>query len=91
MNPIAAEHEIHDRICMRLEMVYKGKMQHGVVIFDKPAGLPNGLEVEVRVTDSEDNGPTLFERLESVVGNAKGLPSDLARNHDHYIHGRLKE
>jgi len=71
-------------------MVYKGKVKDGVVVLDKPAGLPDGLEVEVRVPDAEDDGPTLFERLEAVVGIANGLPSDLARNHDRYVHGRIK-
>ena len=71
-------------------MVYRGKVKDGVVVLDKAASLPDGLEVEVRVPDSENDGPTLFERLETVIGTVKGLPSDLARNHDHYIHGRLK-
>ena len=27
------------------------------------------------------------EALSEVVGTAQGLPSDLAHNHDHYLHG----
>ena len=34
--------------------------------------------------------PTLYERLESVIGIADGLPADFAANHDHYAHGRPK-
>ena len=34
---------------------------------------------------------TLRELLLSYAGRAKGLPSDLARNHDHYIHGTPRE
>jgi hypothetical protein len=30
---------------------------------------------------------SLFERLRSVVGKAKGLPPDAASNHDHYLYG----
>jgi hypothetical protein len=26
-----------------------------------------------------------------VIGIAKGLPADLAENHDHYLHGRPKK
>lgn len=25
--------------------------------------------------------------LQEIAGTAKGLPSDFARNHDHYLHG----
>ena len=71
-------------------MVYKGKVKHGVVVLEKTAALPEGLEVEVRVPDSDGDGPTLFERLEAVIGTVEGMPSDLARNHDHYIHGSLR-
>jgi hypothetical protein len=71
-------------------MVYRGKVKDGVVVLDSAATLPDGLEVEVRVPDSDDDGPTLFERLEAVIGISRGLPTDLARNHDHYIHGRHK-
>ena len=71
-------------------MIYRGKVKDGVVVLDKAAALPDGVEVEVRVPDSDGDGPTVFERLEAVVGIAKGLPSDLARNHDHCIHGRPK-
>jgi hypothetical protein len=34
---------------------------------------------------------TLAERLKNVIGQGKGLPSDLAKNHDHYIHGAPKK
>ena len=27
------------------------------------------------------------EALQEVAGTAEGLPSDLASNHDHYLHG----
>lgn len=34
--------------------------------------------------------PTLYDRMKSVVGIAKGLPDDFALNHDHYLHGQPK-
>ncbi len=40
--------------------------------------------------EDEQPGPSLFEDLLSLAGKAKGLPQDLARNHDHYIHGTPK-
>ena len=30
-------------------------------------------------------------RLKNFLGAARGLPSDMARNHDHYLHGRPKK
>jgi hypothetical protein len=33
---------------------------------------------------------TLGKRLMKFAGSAKGLPKDMARNHDHYIHGTPK-
>jgi hypothetical protein len=39
----------------------------------------------------QDNGQTSpkswGEALQEVAGTAEGLPPDLARNHDHYLHG----
>jgi hypothetical protein len=73
-------------------MAYKGRIKGGVVVMeDKSIDLPEGMEVEVRVTDREDSGLTLYERLEPVIGIAGELPSDLAENHDRYAHGRPKE
>ena len=34
--------------------------------------------------------PTLWEKLRSIAGTAKGLPEDFAANHDHYLHGLPK-
>jgi hypothetical protein len=71
-------------------MVYKGRVKDGVIVLDKAAALPDGLVVDVFVPDAQDDGSTLFERLQGVVGIAEGLPSDLARNHDQHIHRRIK-
>jgi hypothetical protein len=30
-------------------------------------------------------------RLKEFAGAAQGLPTDMARNHDHYLHGRPKK
>ncbi|HUS38884.1 MAG TPA: hypothetical protein VMX74_05510, partial [Pirellulales bacterium] len=60
--------------------------------------LPEGAEVRVDVLDGEtvdatkaaQSGETLYDRLKPVIGSAKGLPPDLAAQHDHYLHGRPK-
>jgi len=31
------------------------------------------------------------QRLKRFAGAVQGLPSDMARNHDHYLHGRPKK
>ncbi|MBI4559686.1 MAG: hypothetical protein HY706_19020 [Candidatus Hydrogenedentes bacterium] len=75
-------------------MTYRGHVRNGVVVPDEPVQLPDGAEVEIAVikrpeTDlTPDEIPTLYERLESVIGIAEGLPEDFAANHDHYAHSR---
>jgi hypothetical protein len=77
-------------------MVVKGTVRGGVVILEPGAALADGTEVEVspRSTSSKPaegaDVPTLFERVKDFVGIADGLPSDMAENHDHYVHGRPK-
>ena len=34
---------------------------------------------------------TIGEALLEVAGTAEGLPRDMARNHDHYLHGTPRE
>jgi hypothetical protein len=76
-------------------MTYRGHVENGTVVFDEAVALPEGAAVQVDVLDDEvvagENGPTLYERLKPVIGAAKGLPPDLARNHDHYLHGQPKK
>jgi len=78
-------------------MSYRGHVKNGMVILDHELTLPDGAEVIVSLCNSrlddavEEDTPTLHERLEPVIGAAKGLPSDLAENHDHYLHGRPKK
>ena len=77
-------------------MTYRGHVENGVVVLDPPAELPEGAVVEVSLIDSasgpdEAEGQTLYEQYKDVIGIAEGLPSDLARNHDHYLHGQPKK
>ena len=41
--------------------------------------------------EERSDGPTIWEELRKLAGTAKGLPSDLARNHDHYLYGLPKK
>jgi hypothetical protein len=78
-------------------MVYHGHVEHGKVVLDEHVELPDGVRVEVSVLAGPEDGgegeerPTLYERLKPIVGMAKGLPSDLAENHDYYLYGVPKK
>lgn len=54
--------------------------------------IPDGTQVMIETIDrsagSEDD--SLSRCLLKFAGIADDLPSDLARNHDHYIHGHPK-
>ena len=72
-------------------MSFEGTVQNGVVVFDNPQQLPDGTRVEVVVQDGSIKQPTLRERLAKLAGTVDDLPADMARNHDHYIHGAPKK
>lgn len=72
-------------------MSYPGKVQNGVVVFDNGPALPDGTPVRIEpVENGVPNGAvkgTLAKRLLRHAGAAgEDLPTDLARNHDHYLH-----
>ena len=50
---------------------------------------PNG--TIVRMQPVEDEAPTLWELMKDFDGLATDLPSDLAANIDHYVHGHPKK
>ena len=70
-------------------MTYRGTVQDGVIVLENGTRLTEGLLVEVRELD-EAQQPTWAEVFKDVIGTCEGLPSDLAENHDHYIHGAPK-
>ena len=76
-------------------MTFRGRVQSGVVIFDGPQAPPEGETVEVAVLTYGENGEnsakeSLRDVLLEFAGTIEGLPSDMAAQHDHYIHGRPK-
>jgi len=70
-------------------MVVKGHIVKGSVVLDEAVALPEGAEVRVELVEPTLR-PTLAERFRDVIGKAQGLPSDMAENHDHYLHGAPK-
>ncbi len=68
-----------------------GPVQNGVVVFERGLQPPEGTRVRVEtVGETDEATPTLAERLSAVIGVARGLPTDLAEHHDHYVHGTPK-
>jgi hypothetical protein len=83
-------------------MTYTGKVERGVVVFDGDAKPRDGARVQIleftievandAATKPANDAPaaSIWEELDQLAGTAKDLPSDMAANHDHYIHGTPK-
>jgi len=69
-------------------MSLEGHIENGVVVFDRPVSLPNGTPVRVEVVAP---GKTLAEPFQGVIGAGVDLPEDMAKNHDHYLHGTPRQ
>ena len=72
-------------------MSYVGTVANGVVVLPPEVRLDDGTKVRVEPLAAEPAAQTLGQRLMKFAGRARTLPSDMARNHDHYLHGRPKE
>jgi hypothetical protein len=72
-------------------MSFEGTVHNGVVVFDVQTPLPDGTRVEILVKHEDAAKPSLRERLLKLAGTVDDLPADMARNHDHYIHGAPKK
>ena len=75
-------------------MTYRGRVENGVVVLEPGAHLRDGIEVRVEPVPEPEaavEGPGEVQQLRQGLlgfsGIIKGGPSDLARNHDHYLHG----
>jgi hypothetical protein len=75
----------------------RGRVHNGVVVLEAPKALREGTEVVVEPLPRLNNrkgsagkGLTVSRALASLAGKAKGLPSDAARNVDHYLYGHAK-
>jgi hypothetical protein len=56
-----------------------------------PKGVTWASGTVVRVEPVEEQPPTLLEALKDFDGMADDLPSDLAANLDHYVHGHRRQ
>jgi hypothetical protein len=79
-------------------MTINGHVENGQIVLDESVPLTEGMKVRVELLAVEAEqpadgnlGPTLYDQLKPIIGIVKDLPSDFARNHDHYIHGLPKK
>jgi len=80
-------------------MTIEAYVENGQIVLPGPLELPNGTKVTVSVSGESETGGlvrdeprrTINDRLKDVIGKAEGLPSDFAKNHDHYLHGAAKK
>jgi hypothetical protein len=68
--------------------------ERGIFRPTEPVNLPEGTEAEVLLTRGAeivngDQTPTLLSLL-AFSGAANDLPTDMAAQHDHYLHGTPK-
>ena len=70
-------------------MTLPGTLNKGVVVLDQPSPWPEGTRVNV-VVQPAGKKLTLAEKLLRHAGTVPDLPSDMAEQHDHYIHGTPK-
>lgn len=64
------------------------------IIAELPKLNPDELRlVKAKVDDlaGAERAKTIGEILLEFAGTAEGLPSDMARNHDHYLHGAPRQ
>ena len=70
-------------------MTYRGHVKNGQITLVDTVDLPEGIEVQVELVDgaAEDLNAILLRH----AGKGRDLPSDLAANHDHYVHGKPQQ
>ena len=71
-------------------MVLKGTIKNGVVVLDGGPVLPDGTPVQVAVNTATPQD-ALGKRLMRFAGTVTNLPSDMAEQHDHYLHGQPRK
>ena len=90
---VKSENVVHAGSEIKL-MEYTGRIERGVVVFDKKPRLAEGTPVRVQPVPGRRGkkraASELGEMLLSFAGKAKGLPDDMAENHDHYLYGTPK-
>ena len=66
-------------------MSFTAIVENGKVVLPPEVNLPSGTKVRVEMVEPETDA--WADSLKEFIGVFDDLPADLARNHDHYIHG----
>ncbi len=72
-------------------MTLIGTVEDGKVALPAGVELPPGTKVRIETLEDLPSQGPLAETLKAFVGIFDDLPVDLARNHDHYLHGTPKK
>ena len=70
-------------------MSYTGTVENGVIVLPEDVHIPDGASVEIVVKDQRPLMPFAAELLK--LARDRDWPSDMAANHDHYLHGAPKK
>jgi hypothetical protein len=71
-------------------MTLVGTVVNGAIVLEGNRTLPEGTRVSVTVEAEPGKEESLRDVLMKFAGCMKGLPTDMADQHDHYIHGTPK-
>ena len=74
----------------KADMSVTGTVKDGVVVLPPGVKLPDGLQVQLTIPDAAAAATSFAERYATFIGAADDLPSGLAQNLDHYVHGHRK-
>lgn len=72
-------------------MSFTGTVKNGVVALPAGVMLPDGTQVELTPLVSAAEAEKFTDELLRIARTTKNLPPDLAKNHDHYLHGHQKK
>lgn len=64
-------------------MIYRGRVQNGVIVFEGQTPLPEGTEVQI-FPFGPPNRNTLAEQFAQVIGKVTDPPANMAQQHDRY-------
>src|SRR5262249_438658 len=83
---------------MENKMTIRGQVRNGVVVLDNGGKLPEGSKVSVRVLgkrkpikERRSKPKVVPSGLMKHAGKVADLPTDAARNLDHYLYGHPKQ
>ena len=78
-------------------MTYRGVVKNGVIVFSGKK-LKDGTPVTINAATKKRRGKPVAKKPKNIadllapfIGMADGLPSDMSRNHDHYLYGAPKQ